>query len=64
MFKQIFYWAAVVAQLVEQSLPAPEIRSSNPAIGNFNNYIEKMKVKTTKKKRQGMAHYKNSGKTI
>ena len=26
----------VVAQLVERSLPTPEIRGSNPAIGKFN----------------------------
>ena len=26
-------WAVVVAQLVEQSLPIPEIRGSNPVIG-------------------------------
>ena len=40
-------WAAVVAQLVERSLPTPEVRSSNPVIGKiyvaFNtvNCIEK-----------------------
>ena len=27
------YWAVVVAQLVERSLPIPEVRSSNPVIG-------------------------------
>ena len=26
-------WAVVVAQLVEQSLPIPEVRDSNPVIG-------------------------------
>ena len=26
-------WAVVVAQLVEQSLPIPEVRGSNPVIG-------------------------------
>ena len=26
-------WAAVVAQLVERSLPIPEVRGSNPVIG-------------------------------
>ena len=30
-------WAAVVAQLVERSLPTPEVRSSNPVIGK--NYV-------------------------
>ena len=28
-------WAAVVAQLVERSLPTPEVRSSNPVIGKL-----------------------------
>ena len=27
------FWAVVVAQLVEQSLPIPEVRGSNPVIG-------------------------------
>ena len=31
-------WAVVVTQLVERSLPIPEVRGSNPAIGK--NYIE------------------------
>ena len=26
------HWAVVVAQLVEQSLPTPEVRGSNPVI--------------------------------
>ena len=31
------YWAVVVAQLVERSLPIPEVRGSNPVIGkNLN----------------------------
>ena len=48
--------ALVVAQLVEQSVPTPEIRSSNPDISKIlstNCTIEKMKMK---KKRPGMAH--------
>ena len=28
-------WAVVVAQLVERSLPIPEVRGSNPVIGKF-----------------------------
>ena len=43
--------AVVVAQLVERSLPTPEIHSSNPVIGGFiftficaTNCIEKMKI--------------------
>ena len=31
-------WAAVVAQLVKQSVPIPEVRGSNPVIGKI--YIE------------------------
>ena len=33
-------WAVVVAQLVEWLLPIPEVRGSNPVIGNFYIYIE------------------------
>ena len=29
------YWAVVVAQLVERSLPIPEVRGSNPVIGKI-----------------------------
>ena len=57
-------WAVVVAQLVERSLPIPEVCGSNPVIGkNLFIYwtfvycqlcIEKTKIK---KKRQGMAHF-------
>ena len=49
-----------VAQLVERSLPIPEVRGSNPVIGkNLHstftvNCIEKTK---SKKKRPGMAHF-------
>jgi len=55
--------AVVVAQLVEQSLPIPEVRGSNPVIGNNLNIlnicycqlcIEKTKIK---KKRPGMAQF-------
>ena len=36
----------VVAQLVEQSLPIPEVHGSNPVIGKFTvNFIEKTKRK-------------------
>ena len=49
-----------VAQLVERSLPKPEVHSSNPVVGKkfiehlFTiNYIEKKKLK---KKRPGTAH--------
>ena len=46
----------VMAQLVGQMLPTPEIRSLNPDIDEIlttNCTIEKMKIK---KKRPGMAH--------
>ena len=53
-------WGVVVAQLVEQSLPTPKIRGSNPVIGKIvstkyspNCIIEKTKIE---KKRIGMAH--------
>ena len=29
------FWAVVVAQLIGQSLPTPEILGSNPVIGEF-----------------------------
>ena len=32
--------AAFVGQLVERSLPAPKIRSSNPVIGNVICYVK------------------------
>ena len=57
--------AVVVAHLVERLLPAPEVRGSNPVIGNFFcrtfvycqlYYIEKTKIK---KKRPGLAHFIN-----
>ena len=49
-------WAVVVAQLVEQSLPTPEISGSSPdfrIISSTNCTIEKTKIN---KKRPGMAH--------
>ena len=55
-------WAVVVAQLVERSLPMPEVCGSNPVTGKYLywtftvNCIEKTKIK---KKRPGMAHLKN-----
>ena len=61
-----FSGEVVVAQLVERSLPIPEVRGSNPVIGkNLYLYltfvyrqlcIEKMKIK----KRPGMAHLKKN----
>ena len=39
--KNTLIWAVVVAQLVEQSLPIPEVRGSNPVISkNLFIYIE------------------------
>ena len=52
----------IEAQLVEQSLPKPEIRGSNPVIGKF--YLLSTVLKTStektkiKRKRPGMAHSK------
>ena len=34
----VWPWAVVVAQLVVQFLPTPEIRISNPFIGNLKYY--------------------------
>ena len=31
--QKMMSWAVVVAQLVERSLPIPEVRGSNPVIG-------------------------------
>ena len=56
-------WAVVVAQLVERSLPIPQVRGSNPVIGKNSywtftvNFIEKTKIK---RKRSEMGHFKNS----
>ena len=51
----------VVAQLVEWSIPVPEVRGSNPVIGKIYieqlftiNCIEKTKIN---KKKPGMAHF-------
>ena len=51
--KQWARWVVVVAHLVERSLLTPEVRGSNPVIGNKNyiehlltfNCIEKTKIK-------------------
>ena len=49
--------AVVVAQLVERSLPTPEIRGSNPNIGKiYLPIVIKLKKTKIKKKRPGMAH--------
>ena len=62
MFKKVFEFtrprseAVVVAQLAEWSLPRPEVRSSNPVVGEFLyrtfifTCIEKTKIE---KKRRG-----------
>ena len=48
----------VAAQLVEQSLPTPEIRGSNPDIGEILSTYCKIEETKIKKKRLGMAHLK------
>ena len=63
MSTKIHQWAVGVAQLVERSLPIPEVRSLNPVIGKklylyctfvyCQLCIEKTKIK---EKRPGMAH--------
>ena len=42
-------WAVIVAQLVDQSLPTPEIRNSNPVIGKI--YIERLLSIVLKKRK-------------
>ena len=49
---KFFPWAVVLALLVQQSLPTPEIRGSTPVIANFilqstvlNNLYRKDKIK-------------------
>ena len=54
--------AVVVAQLVERSLPTPEVRGSKPVIGKF--YMEHLlstatKRRKEKKKRPRKSHLKN-----
>ena len=43
-------WAAVVAQLVERSLPIPEVRGSNPVIGK--KFILNILLSTVLKRRK------------
>ena len=57
-------WALVVAQLVEQTLPTPELDGSNPAFGKLLytkictvNFNEKMEVK---KRGQNWSIYKRN----
>lgn len=56
--KIIIFRTVDVAQLVDQSLPTPEIRSSNPAMDKINSLSTVLKTveKTEKKKKSpGMA---------
>ena len=41
-------WVVVVAQLAERLLPTPEVRRSNPVIGEI--YIEHCLLSTVKKR--------------
>ena len=52
--------AVVVAQLVEQSLSTPEVRSSNPFIGNI--YIERFTVTFTERLLQRRTYRKEAKK--
>ena len=61
--------AVVVPQLVERSLPIPEVRGLNPAIGKM--YIERFSVNRIeiwkykkKRKRTRKAHLKNIGRQL
>ena len=58
------YWAVVVAQLVNRSLPTPEVRGSNQVIGEvlfIINCIEKTKIKKRKRDREWPINKKNNG---
>ena len=53
--------AVVVTQLVEQSLPTPEVRGSNPVIGeNYLNivYCQLYRKDENKEKEAGIGHLK------
>ena len=61
-------WAVVVVQLVERSLPTPEVRGSNPVIGKI--YIEQLltvncvlveKTKIKQKRGREWPIFKNTG---
>ena len=53
-------WAMVVAQLVERSLPKPEINSSNPNIGKILSRDSTLKRKyNNKEKEPGNGQLKN-----
>ena len=47
-YKQIYYRTVVVAQLVEQSLPTPEIRGLHPVINKFM-YLQLHKINCIEK---------------
>ena len=68
--KDLEHWAEVVAQLVERSLPTPEVCSLNPVIGKtstVNSVVEKTKLKKKRdlewliflKKRPELAQFKS-----
>ena len=60
-------WAVVVAQLAERSLPTPEIRGSNPDIGNISNiFICQLlsRKDENKDKEAGNGPFKKNQKTI
>ena len=42
-------YAKVVAQLVERSLPTPEVRGSNPISDQYSNYCNSEKTKIKEK---------------
>ena len=43
------HYAEVVAQLVERSLPTPEVRGSNPISDQYSNYCNSEKTKIKEK---------------
>ena len=55
-------WEVVVVQLVERSLPTPEVRGSNPVIGKICMYYQLYWKDENKEKRPGMAQFKKTSK--
>ena len=62
--KQWFGWAVVVVQLAERSLPTPEIRGSNPDIGNISNVLICQLLSRKDENKEKEAHLKNSASDV
>ena len=49
-----------VAQLVERTIPTPDVRGLNPTINKFKVYCQLIEKKKIKKMRPGMVHLKKT----